>query len=478
MKNYGLWIGGQWVPSQTGQTYDVTNPATCEVVGRVADASPDDVNKAIAASHEAFPAWAGRTARERSDILRKAYDLMMDRKRELAEIMTKEQGKPLIEALGEVAYAADFLLWYSEEAKRIYGETIPASHPDKRLFVIKQPVGVVAAITPWNFPAAMITRKLAPALAAGCTAVIKPAKQTPLTACLLMEILAEAGVPEGTVNLVTGTKAREIGDVLLSDARVRKVTFTGSTEVGKEIMKKAADTVKKVSLELGGHAPFLIFEDADLKRAVEQVLTSKFRNAGQTCICTNRIYVQEKIADKFVEIFAEKVKQLNVGNGLEDGVDVGPLIDDKAVAKVEEHVADALKKGATCVVGGKRLKGAGELYYAPTVLTGVTDEMLVQQEETFGPVAPIQTFADEKEAIAKANHTPYGLAAYMYTQDLGRAIRVAEALEYGIIGLNDGLPSTAQAPFGGYKESGLGREGGHQGIEEFLETKYISVGGI
>jgi succinate-semialdehyde dehydrogenase/glutarate-semialdehyde dehydrogenase len=478
MRKFGLFIGGNWVPAQTNASFDVIDPATGEIVGQAADAAPDDVKKAIEAAHRAFPVWGGMTAKERSEILRKAYDLMVERKQELAETMTREQGKPLKEALGEVDYAADFFLWYSEEAKRIYGETIPASHPQKRLFVIKQPIGVVAAITPWNFPAAMITRKLGPALASGCTAIVKPAEATPLTACLLVEILHEAGVPAGAVNLVTGQNAGEIGDVLLSDERVRKVTFTGSTEVGKQIMKKAADSVKKVSLELGGHAPFLIFDDADLELAAEQVVASKFRNAGQTCICTNRVLVQEKIADAFTKVLAEKVKGLKVGHGLNEGSDIGPLINEQAVEKVEKHVRDALGKGAACVVGGKRMEQVGSLFYEPTILTGVTEEMLVTQEETFGPVAPIQVFSDEREAIKKANNTPYGLAAYLYTRDLSRAIRVAEALEYGIVGLNDGLPSAAQAPFGGFKESGLGREGGRQGIEEYLETKYISVGGI
>lgn len=476
MENYGLWMDGKWVTAKDEKSLDVTNPATGEVIGKVGDASAEDVTKAIEAAHHAFPSWATKTARERSEILRNIYDLMMERQDELAEIMTKEQGKPLTEAKGEIAYAADFMLWYSEEAKRIYGETIPASHPNKRLLVIRQPVGVVAAITPWNFPAAMVTRKIGPALAAGCTAVLKPATQTPLTACKLMELFAMAGVPAGVINLVTGKSAGMIGDVLLADERVRKVTFTGSTKVGKIIMKKAADTMKKISLELGGHAPFIIFEDADLEQAAEQVLNSKFRNAGQTCICANRIYVHVKIADTFTQVFADKVKKLKVGNGLHQGVEIGPLIDEQAAQKVEEHVADALSKGAQLVTGGRRMRES--TYFEPTILVGVTDEMLVQQEETFGPVAPIQVFQDETEVITKANDTPYGLAAYLYTRDLARAFRVTEALEYGIIGLNDGIPSTAQAPFGGFKESGLGREGGRQGIDEYLEVKYISIGGI
>jgi succinate-semialdehyde dehydrogenase/glutarate-semialdehyde dehydrogenase len=475
---FGLFVNGQWVKAEENRIFDVLNPATGDVVGRVADASPEDVKKAIDAAAQAFPGWSSRTANERADILRRTYELMLSRQDELAEVMTREQGKPIGEARGEVAYGAEFLLWYAEEAKRIYGETIPASHPGKRLFAVRQPVGVVAAITPWNFPAAMITRKIAPALAAGCTVIVKPAEQTPLTACLLMEIFREAGLPDGAVNLVTGSNPRVIGDVLLGDSRVRKVTFTGSTEVGKEIMRKAADTVKRISLELGGQAPLIVFEDADLELTAEQALASKFRNAGQTCICTNRIYVQESVLDDFVGLFTDKVKKLRVGNGLERGTDIGPLIDAQAVAKVETHIADAVAKGARCVLGGRKLDELGPHFFEPTVLVGVTPDMKVEQEETFGPVAPIRPFRDEREAISMANGTRYGLAAYVYTRDLARAIRVSEALEFGIVGINDGIPSTPQAPFGGMKESGIGREGGRQGIEEFLETKYISVGGI
>ncbi|SFI65520.1 NAD-dependent succinate-semialdehyde dehydrogenase [Thermoflavimicrobium dichotomicum] len=474
--NYLLLIDGEWVPAINKKSFKVTNPANGEVIGTVADGSADDAIKAIDAADRAFPVWAAKTAKERANILHKACVLMRERIDELARVLTLEQGKPLTEAKGEIMYAADFVEWYAEEAKRIYGEIIPASHPAKRLMVLRQPVGVVAAITPWNFPAAMITRKLAPALAAGCTMVIKPAEETPLTACKLMEIFIEAGVPAGVVNLVTGKDPQAIGQVLLSDPRVRKVTFTGSTEVGKLVMRQAADTVKKISLELGGHAPFIIFEDADIDTAAEQLLASKFRNAGQTCICTNRIYVHEQIADDFVEVFAKKVQQLKVGDGLSGEVDIGPLINEQALEKVNKHVQDAIAKGAKLVTGGKRI--GGHLYYEPTVLCHVTDEMLIQQEETFGPVAPIQTFEEEKEVIQKANHTPYGLAAYLFTKDLARAFRVAEALEYGIVGVNDGLPSAAQAPFGGMKESGIGREGGKAGIEEYLELKYISVGGI
>lgn len=478
MKQYNLCIDGKWVEPQSGKSFAVHNPATGELVGEVADAGKEDVNAAIAAAYRALPQWAERTAHERSEILRKAYELMIAHQEELAVLMTTEQGKPLAEARGEVQYAADFFAWYSEEAKRIYGETIPASSSQKRIWVLHQPVGVVAAITPWNFPAAMITRKIAPALAAGCSVVVKPAEQTPLTACRLMELFLEAGVPAGVINLVTGSNPDRIGHTLLQDQRVRKVTFTGSTAVGKKIMRQAADTVKKVSLELGGHAPFLIFADADLKKAAREVVASKFRNAGQTCVCTNRIFVHESIVDDFAKELTDLIQSMKVGNGMEEGVTIGPLISKEAADKVEHHVQDAVAKGAAVLAGGRRRSQfEGEVhFFEPTVLTHVTDEMLVLQEETFGPVAPLQTFQTEEEVLEKANNTPYGLAAYLYTRDLSRAIRVSEQLEYGIVGVNDGLPSVVQAPFGGWKESGLGREGGKYGIEEFLETKYISVG--
>jgi succinate-semialdehyde dehydrogenase/glutarate-semialdehyde dehydrogenase len=475
MLQYQLYINGEWIPSGNGRTFSVTNPATGEVVGEVADATTEDVQRAVEAAHRAFPDWAARTAWDRATYLRRAYELIMAHQDELAELMTSEQGKPLPEAKGEVQYAAGFFEWYAEEAKRIYGDTIPATHPDKRILVLRQPVGVVAAITPWNFPAAMITRKIAPALAAGCTVIVKPAEQTPLTALRLAELFQEAGIPAGVVNVVTGTDPRAIGEILLRDERVRKVTFTGSTEVGKLIMRQAADTVKKVSLELGGHAPFIVFEDADLEKAAREVLTSKFRNAGQTCVCTNRIYVHETIADAFAEILVKQVEQLRMGNGMEAGVDIGPLIDGQAAEKAERHVRDAVEKGARVLTGGHRRSEGDVHFFEPTVLVGVTDEMLVQREETFGPVAPIAVFRDEDEAIRRANDTPYGLAAYLYTRNLARAIRVSERLEYGIVGINDGLPSTVQAPFGGMKESGIGREGGKYGMEEFLETKYVSV---
>ncbi|ATY84110.1 succinate-semialdehyde dehydrogenase (NADP(+)) [Kyrpidia spormannii] len=479
MRRYGLYVDGQWTPAGSGKTFEVYNPATGDVVGEVADASKEDVLRAVDAAHRAFPGWAAKTAKERSEILRRAYDLMVANLDELAVIMTTEQGKPLAEAKGEIQYAADFVLWYSEEAKRVYGETIPASFPHKRILVLRQPVGVVAAITPWNFPAAMITRKIAPALAAGCTVIVKPAKQTPLTACRLVEIFEEAGMPPGVVNLITGSRAAEIADTMLADERVRKITFTGSTEVGKQLMRKAADTVKHISLELGGHAPFLVFEDADIDAAAREVAASKFRNAGQTCVCTNRVYVHESIAEPFAEALAKRAASMKVGNGLEEGVVIGPLIDRQAAEKVEEHVRDAVQKGARVVTGGHRLSRAGTKgevhFFEPTVLLDVSDDMLVLYEETFGPVAPVQTFRDDEEAVRKANDTRYGLAAYLFTRDLSRAVRVAESLEYGIVGINDGLPSVAQAPFGGFKESGLGREGGRHGIEEFLEIKYVSL---
>lgn len=479
MRKYGLYIDGKWTPSGSGETFEVLDPATKEVVGTAAEATTEDVKRAVDAAHRAFPHWSSRTAKERGAILHNWYRLMLEHLDELAEGMTREQGKPLAEARGEVQYAADFVQWYGEEAKRVYGETIPASFTDKRIWVLRQPVGVVAAITPWNFPAAMITRKIAPALAVGCTVVIKPAEQTPLTACRLVELMEEAGFPPGVVNLVTGRRPEVIGDALLQDSRVRKLTFTGSTEVGKLLMKKAADTVKRVSLELGGHAPFLVFEDADLEAAAGEVAASKFRNAGQTCVCTNRIYVHERVAEAFTEALVKRVEQMKMGYGLEEGVTIGPLIDEQGVAKAERHVRDAVEKGARIVTGGSRCRFSGKLekgtFFQPTVLVNVTDDMLVLREETFGPVAPVQTFRTEEEAIARANDTSYGLAAYLFTRDLSRAVRVMEQLEYGIVGVNDGLPSVAQAPFGGFKESGIGREGGRHGIEEFLETKYVSV---
>lgn len=468
-----IYINGKWQGKELAQI-EVSNPATGELVDTVPRGGKDEAEAAVTAAYEAFKIWSKKTAAERSELLLAWFRLIDERKEEIAVLMTKEQGKPLKEAIGEVQYANSFLQWYAEEGKRIYGETIPASVPNKRLFVQKQPVGVVAAITPWNFPAAMITRKVAPALAAGCTTVVKPANLTPLTALKLAELAEEAGIPAGVLNVVTGD-SKSIGEAWLQDSRVRKLTFTGSTEVGKVLMRGAADTVKKISLELGGHAPFIVMEDADLDATVTQVIASKFRNAGQTCICTNRVLVAEEVAEAFSEKLVTALQDIKVGNGLEDGIDIGPLIDQGALEKVEAHIADAVEKGAKVSAGGQRHANAAGHFFAPTILTGVTDEMLCMQEETFGPLAPISTFKTEQEAIERANNTPYGLAAYVFTQNIGRAIRISEGLEYGIVGVNDGLPSVAQAPFGGWKESGLGREGGHHGMEEYLEVKYISL---
>ncbi|SDI49405.1 NAD-dependent succinate-semialdehyde dehydrogenase [Natribacillus halophilus] len=465
-----LLINGQWTGESLEQT-DVTNPATGDVLDTVPKGSKNEAEKAANAAYEAFPGWSKLTAQDRSDKLEKWFQLIGENHEELARTMTKEQGKSIKEARGEISYANSFIKWYAEEGKRAYGETIPASAPDKRLFVTQQPVGVVAAITPWNFPAAMITRKIAPALAVGCTAVIKPAGQTPLTALKLAELAGEAGIPEGVINVVTGS-ASEISEAWQKDKRVRKLTFTGSTEVGKTLMSGAAETMKKISLELGGHAPLIVLEDADIDNAVEQAVTSKFRNGGQTCVCANRIYVAESIEETFTSKFKKAVEDLNVGNGLDEATDIGPMIDGDAVDKVLSHIEDAEKQGAKVVTGGKKSDG---LFLTPTVMNGITEDMACMNEETFGPLAPISTFKTEEEAIERANNTIYGLASYLFTSDVSKAIRLSEQLEYGIVGLNDGGPSTAQAPFGGWKESGIGREGGHQGMDEFLETKYISL---
>jgi succinate-semialdehyde dehydrogenase / glutarate-semialdehyde dehydrogenase len=471
MQHYNMIINGEQIGSDLSKR-DVTNPATSEVIATIPNGGKKEAASAVDAAYGAFRDWSRYSAYERSELIRKWYDLIDENKEDLARTMTMEQGKPLKEALGEIQYANGFISWYAEEGKRVYGEQIPATQRNKRLFVHKQPVGVVAVITPWNFPAAMITRKVAPALATGCTVVIKPANQTPLTA-LKMALLAEkAGIPKGVINVVTGD-SKSIGEAWMEDTRVRKLTFTGSTEVGKVLMKGSADTVKKISLELGGHAPMIVMADSDLEKAVDGVIASKFRNAGQTCVCSNRIYVHESIVDSFTEKLVEKVKDLKVGNGLEEGVDIGPLIDENAVEKVQKHVEDAVSKGASVVYGGK---GKNGLYFEPTVITNVHDDMLCMKDETFGPVAPITTFKTEEEAIDRANDSIYGLAAYVFTENITKGIRISEQLEYGIVGLNDGLPSTPQAPFGGFKQSGLGREGGHHGIEEYLEVKYISIG--
>lgn len=469
-----MHINGERVDSESKEIIEVINPATNQVIATVPKGGRAEAKKAVDAAYAAFKEWSVKTAGERSQLLMKWFQLIGENIEDIARIMTCEQGKPLKEAIAEINNANSYISWYAEEGKRIYGETIPSSHPNKRILVLKQPVGVVAAITPWNFPASMITRKVAPALAAGCTAVIKPAGQTPLTAIKLVELGHLAGIPKGVLNVVTGD-ARAIGDTWLQDDRVRKLTFTGSTEIGKQLMKGAADTVKKISLELGGHAPFIVMDDADIDKAVEGVISSKFRNAGQTCICTNRIYVHESIEAEFNEKFSQAAKQLKIGNGLDDGTDVGPMIDLHAIDKVKEQIDDAVKKGGKVLMGGNRASLEDGYYFEPTIISNVTDDMICMYEETFGPLAPVATFKTEEEVIKRANNSTYGLAAYVYTQNLGRAIRISEQLEYGIVGLNDALPTVAQAPFGGTKESGLGREGGHHGIEEYLEVKYISV---
>ncbi|GED31974.1 NAD-dependent succinate-semialdehyde dehydrogenase [Brevibacillus centrosporus] len=470
--NMGMYVNGEWV--KLSKTIPVLNPATLAEVGSVPDAGAVEAKQAVDAAHEAFKTWSKTTAYERAALLERWHQVIESRLDEIALVMTLEQGKPLAEAKGEVQYANSYIKWYAEEAKRIYGETIPASSGSKRILVQKQPVGVVAAVTPWNFPAAMIARKIAPALAAGCTTVSKPAEQTPLTALLLAECAHEAGIPAGVINILTTSNAGELVDVWMEDSRVKKITFTGSTPVGKMLMRKAADNVKKVSLELGGLAPFIITEDANIGEAVKGLMLSKFRNAGQTCICANRIYVHEKVKDAFLAAFTKAVAELRVGNGTEAGVEIGPLIDDRAVSKVQHQIDDALAKGAT-LHGSPVLEGSTGYFMKPVVLSGVTDEMVCMQEETFGPIAPVSTYTDDQEVVERANNTPFGLAAYVFTQSLTKAFYFSENLEYGIVGVNDGGPSVAQAPFGGMKESGLGREGGHHGIEEYLEVKYVSL---
>jgi len=470
------YIDGAWVGADSGKTIAVTNPANSAVLGTIPNMGAAETRRAIEAANAALPAWRAKLAKERSVILRRWFDLMMANQEDLARIMTAEQGKPLAEARGEISYAAAFIEWFAEEAKRIYGDTIPTYQADKRVVVIKQPVGVCAAITPWNFPSAMITRKAGPALAAGCTMVLKPATATPYSALALAELAERAGVPKGVFSVLTGS-ATAIGGELTGNPIVRKLTFTGSTEIGKVLMQQCAGTVKKVSLELGGNAPFIVFDDADLDAAAEGAIASKYRNAGQTCVCANRLLVQDKVYDAFAAKLAEKVAALKVGDGFEAGVSQGPLIDAAAVAKVEEHISDAVAKGAKVLAGGKR-HALGGTYFEPTILTGVTTAMKVTKEETFGPVAPLFRFKDEAEAIRMANDTEYGLASYFYSRDLGRVWRVGEALEYGMIGINTGLISTEVAPFGGVKESGLGREGSLYGIDEYIEIKYLSMGGL
>jgi succinate-semialdehyde dehydrogenase/glutarate-semialdehyde dehydrogenase len=470
------YVDGQWVDRGAHGTIDVDNPATGEIIGTVPKLDRAQVRQAIDAAARAFPSWRRKTAKERAVVLRRWFELMIANQDDLAKLMTLEQGKPLVESRGEVAYAAAFLEWFGEEAKRVYGDTIPGHQADKRIVVTKEPVGVVACITPWNFPLAMITRKAGPAIASGCTVVLKPASQTPFSALALAELAVQAGVPPGVFNVVTGS-ATEIGAELTSNPIVRKLSFTGSTETGKLLMAQCATTVKKLSLELGGNAPFIVFDDADLDAAVEGAIQSKYRNTGQTCVCANRLLVQSAVYDAFAKKLAAAVGKLKPAPGLESGSTQGPLIDDKAVEKVESHIADATAKGAAVLVGGHRHPLGGR-FFEPTILTGVTPQMMVAREETFGPVAPLFRFDTEADAIRLANDTEFGLAAYFYGRDIGRIWRVAEALEYGIVGINTGLISTEVAPFGGVKESGIGREGSKYGIEEYLEVKYLCIGGV
>jgi succinate-semialdehyde dehydrogenase/glutarate-semialdehyde dehydrogenase len=467
-------IGGIWCDADGGKVVTVTNPATGRAIASVPHMGQPEVRRAIDAAHAAGPEWRARTGKERAAILRKWHDLVMASQEDLARILTAEQGKPLAEARGEIAYAASYLEWFAEEAKRVYGDIIPAHQRDKRIVVLKEPVGVCAAITPWNFPAAMITRKVGPALAAGCTLVLKPASATPLSALALAVLAERAGVPPGVFNVVTGS-ATAIGGELTRNPLVRKISFTGSTEIGKQLLQQAAATVKKTSMELGGNAPFIVFDDADLDAAAEGAIAAKFRNAGQTCVCANRLLVQDAVYDRFADKLAQRVAALTVGNGMQSNVTTGPLIDADAIAKVEEHIADALANGARVIAGGKR-HALGGLYFEPTILADVDTRMQVAREETFGPVAPLFRFRDEQHAIEIANATEFGLAAYFYANDLGRVWRVAEKLEYGIVGINTGLISTEVAPFGGMKESGTGREGSKYGIEDYLELKYLCMG--
>ncbi len=470
------YVDGQWIGADGGGTFPVTNPASGEVIATVPACGAAETRRAIEAARQALPGWAGKSAKERGKILRRFAELMMANAEDLGRLMTAEQGKPLAEAKGEVGYAASFYEWFAEEGRRVYGDVIPSPAADKRMFALRQPVGVVGAITPWNFPAAMITRKAGAALAAGCTIVIKPAESTPLSAFAQAELAERAGVPKGVFNVLTG-RSREIGGELTSNPTVAKITFTGSTAVGKLLMRQCADTVKKVSLELGGNAPFIVFDDADLDAAVAGAIASKYRNTGQTCVCANRLLVQSGVYDAFVAKLVEATRKLRVGAGLEGVTEQGPLIDEKAVAKVEEHIADAIAKGAKVALGGQR-HALGGTFFQPTILTGVTTSMLVAREETFGPVAPIFRFDTEAEAIRMANDTEFGLASYFYTRDIARSWRVAEALEYGIVGLNTGIISTEEAPFGGWKESGVGREGSRHGILDYTELKYLCMGGL
>lgn len=476
--NVTVASGANWeLPSLAGGAaeggfYDVINPATQGVFAHVPDCRAEDAQRMVEASVAAFESWKQTTAFHRSQLLRKWFDRIVSRAEEIASAISQEMGKPIKEALGEVLYAAGFAEWYAEEAKRLYGETFSSQHENKRLYANRQPVGPVFAVTPWNFPAAMITRKVAPALAAGCTVIVKPAEQSPITAILLEKFWREVGGPEGTFQVITTNQAAAVSEVFLKERRIRKLTFTGSTEVGVLLYRQSAQTMKRMSLELGGHAPFIVFADADIQRAVDDIMACKFRNAGQTCVCTNRIYVHKSISLKLVDALAARVQELRVGDPSDSETQIGPLVDEQGLQKVSEHVADAVNRGASIVVGGRALGG---LYYQPTVLRNVSRGMRILEEETFGPVAPIIEFETVDEVVAAANDTPYGLAAYLWTRDLDTAHRVSERLDYGIVGINDGAPSTPQAPFGGVKMSGLGREGGVWGIQEYLDTKYVSV---
>lgn len=470
------YVNGKWVDADSGDNFNVTNPANGSVITTVPMFGADETRFAIAAAEKAYPLWRAKTAKERAALLRRWYELIVESADDLAQLMTAEQGKPLAEALGEVVYGASFVEWFSEEAKRIYGDTIPAPATDRRIVVTKEPVGVVAAITPWNFPIAMITRKCAPAIAVGCTVVIKPAEDTPLSALALAELADRAGIPAGVINIITGNPV-QIGGELTANPTIRKLSFTGSTEVGKLLIRQCSETVKKVSMELGGNAPFIVFDDADIDAAVAGVMASKYRNTGQTCVCANRIFVQSGVYDDFAKKIAAAVKELKVGDGSQNGITQGPLINMEAIEKVERLVKDATDKGAKIITGGARHE-LGGTYYTPTVLTGVTTEMACATEEIFGPVAPLYKFETEQQAVRMANDTPFGLAAYFYSRDVGRVWRVADALEYGIVGINEGIISTEVAPFGGMKESGVGREGSKYGTEEFLEIKYLCMGGL
>lgn len=473
-----MYINGQWMGSISGKATALRSPATGKVIGEIASGGREEARLAITAAHEAFAEWAATPARERAAYMQKVVQLMHENKAELAHMISLEMGKPIREARGEVDIAADYVQWNAEEAKRIYGDLIPSNAKHKRILVLRQPVGVTAAITPWNFPLSMVTRKMAPAIAAGCTVILKPAKQTPGSAVMFFELLEKAGLPRGVANLVLGN-ASEIGAEFISNPLVKKITFTGSTEIGKQLLSQAAHQVKRVSMELGGHAPFIVFPDADLEKAVDGLIASKFRNSGQTCICTNRLYVHSTIVESFASLLKEKVQAMVMGNGLLEEVELGPIVDQIGLQKVDEQVRDAVGKGATVLCGGS-IRKEGEFsngnFFEPTILLDVDDTMQVVREETFGPVVPILPFETEEEVLQKANDTTFGLAAYFYTQDLGRTIRMYEKLEYGIIGANDPVPTTVQAPFGGYKESGLGREGGYHGLEGFLEIKYVSLG--